>query len=82
MAEYAIYAGIVYVTFFVIMLILVSISDGLDKHTFPISLIVSTVFTLATLGITAMASSSSEWIQDNYLEQPEQSIERIDLEKE
>ena len=79
MAEYVIYAAIIYVSFFVIMFTLVCWSDGLDKDTFPMTLIVSLVFTLVTLGITTMASAGSEWV----FEQPDPpAIERIDLDQE
>ena len=80
MAEYGIYAGIVFVVYFVVLFILISL-DGEDD-VFGMSLVGGIMFTLVTLAVTALASYGSEWIQDNHFEQePTEIIERINLEE-
>lgn len=72
MAEHFIYAGIVYVTFIILVFVLACLSEGFDGETIPMSFFIGLILTLVTIGITSMASSGSDWIQNTYIEQPEE----------
>jgi len=85
MIEFAIYAAIVFVMFF-IMLFALFLTDGwsgMDADAWKSIFLASLCITIISILITFAASRSASSIQDNYLEPPEPSaIERINLEKE
>jgi len=85
MIEFAIYTGIVFAIFFILLfaLFLTDGWSGMDADAWKSIFLASLCATIISILVTFAASRSASDIQDNYLESPEPpAIERINLEKE
>ena len=83
MIIYLIYAAIVYAIFAVgIFVFFYLAKNKITEETFFASVGIGWALTLATLVVSALASSASTWIEHNYIEPPTtEIIERINLEE-
>jgi len=80
MIEFSIYAGIVFAMLFVFSFFAIWMDEGeMNFKNFGIALTISLVLSLIVVAVSGVASSASSSIQDNYIEQPEPVIERINL---